>query len=121
MEESRKYETAKHIFSAAGFALNAGLLIYLWGSGWTIRLRDFAERIGSARSPSMVVLVYFAVLGVLFTVIRMPLSALSGYYLEHHFRLSRQSFRGWILDQLKGIVLGAVIGLAGVEIIYAFL
>ena len=121
MEESRKYETAKYIVGAAGFVLNTGLLIYLLTSGSTLRLRDFAERMTGSSMGSMVVLVYFAAVGVLFTVIRIPLDVFSGYYLEHRFGLSRQSLRGWIFDLLKGLALSAALGLVGMEIVYGLL
>jgi len=118
MEESRKYETAKYLVSIAGFVINTGLLIYLLVSGLTLKIRDFAARAGADWAG---VLVYSVVIGVLFTVVEVPLDFLSGYYLEHHFGLSRQTIGGWIKDQIKGLVLGAVFGLAGIEIIYALL
>src|ERR1051326_1163265 len=107
MEESRKYETAKYVVNLAGFVLNAGLLIYLLKSGWSVRLRDVAERTAvhapAWSVPAVVVLIYFAVIGVLFTAIQIPLDFFSGYYLEHHFRLSRQSPGSWVWDQIKGL------------------
>lgn len=69
----------------------------------------------------MVVLVYSVAIGVLFTAIQLPLDLFSGYWLEHHFGLSRQTFGGWLWDQLKGIVIGSIFGLAAVETIYAVL
>lgn len=119
MEESRKYETGKYLVSAAEFVLNAGLLIYLLKSGWTFRARDFAY--GFSSSSWVVVLVYFVVIGVLFTVIQIPLEFLSGYYLEHRFGLSRQSLGAWILDQVKGTLLSSVFGLLAMEVIYGLL
>src|SRR5689334_18430687 len=116
MEDSRKYEAAKYIVSAAGFLLSTFFLIYLLVSGWTFRIRDFASHVSS--SPWMVVLVYFAVIGLLFTILQLPLDILSGFYLEHRFGLSRQSLGGWAWDQAKGLVVGSVLGLIAVEGIY---
>jgi STE24 endopeptidase len=121
MEEPRKYETAKYVVSAAGLFLNTGLLIYLLSSGWTFRLRDLAEQTAGGWSHLMVIAVYFAVLGVLFTVAQIPLDFFSGYYLEHRFGLSRQSIGSWIVDQLKGLAIGGVFGLFAMEIVYGLL
>jgi STE24 endopeptidase len=119
MEESRKYETAKYIVSVAGFVVSTTLLIYLLTSGWSVRIRDIAERVSA--SQSVVVLGYFVIVGGLFTLIQMPFDFVSGYFLEHRFGLSRQSFGGWVWDQVKGLALGSVFGLLGMEVIYALL
>ena len=121
MEDSRKYETAKYIVSAAGFVLNTILLIYLLVSSWSFKIRDFAEQIAPASLPSMVVLGYFSVIGILFAVLHLPLDFISGYILEHRFGLSRQTRRGWASDQLKGLLLGAGLGLIAAETVYYLL
>jgi STE24 endopeptidase len=119
MEDSRKYEAAKFIVGGVGFILNAFFLIYLLASGWTFRIRDFAA--ATAAAPWAVVLVYFAVLGVLFTLLQLPLDVLSGFYLEHRFGLSRQSLRAWIWDQIKALLLGAGFGALAMEGVYALM
>src|SRR5205814_5904099 len=108
MEDSQRYERFKYAVSATGFVLNAALLIVLYRSGWTIRIRDFASSVAPA-IPSVVVLVYFTVLGVLFTLLQIPFDFLSDYFIEHRFGLSRQSLRDWIVDQVKGLALGSVL------------
>src|SRR5205823_3858185 len=60
-------------------------------------------------------------IGVLFTVVQIPLDFLSGYYLEHHFKLSRQSLGSWIWDQVKGLAMVAILGLSALELIYGLL
>src|SRR5262249_45982986 len=94
-------------------------LFYLLASGWTYRIRDFAH--GVTPLPAMVVVVYFAVIGILFTLLQLPLDVLSGFYLEHRFGLSRQSLRAWILDQVKGLAVASVLGLGAVEAIYGLM
>jgi STE24 endopeptidase len=120
MEESRRYEAFKYLISSAGFVINAALLLLILKSGWTFELRDFATAL-FPHYAFVVVFVYFAVLGVLFTVIQLPLDFLSSYYLEHRFGLSRQTLRSWIVDQLKGAAVGATLGLAAAELVYALL
>jgi STE24 endopeptidase len=120
MEDARRYEITRYIVSGVGFFINAGVLISLFTSGWTFRIRNLAEHLGSGR-PTVVVLVYFAAIGLLLSVMQIPLEVFSGYYLEHRFKLSRQSFRGWMFDHLKGLGIGALLGLGAAEILYALL
>src|SRR5215813_2746542 len=117
MEDARKYETAKYLVSGVSFVLNAVLLIYLLTSQSTFRIRDFALRLTPDGWPSLTVLGYLVVVGAIFTVVQLPLDFLSGYFLEHRFGLSRQTLSSWIFDQLKGLILGAVIGLLSAEIV----
>jgi STE24 endopeptidase len=121
MEDARKYETAKYVVSGVAFVLNAVLLIYLLTSQSTFRIRDFAQRLTPDGWPSLTVLAYFVVVGAIFTVIQLPLDFFSGYFLEHRFGLSRQTLWSWIFDQLKGLILGAVIGLLSAEIVYGLM
>lgn len=121
MEDARKYETAKYVVSGVAFVLNAVLLIYLLTSQSTFRIRDFAQNLTPHGWPSLTVLIYFVVVGTIFTVIQLPLDFFSGYFLEHRFGLSRQSLSSWVYDQVKGLLLGAGIGLIGVEIVYGLM
>src|SRR2546427_10430957 len=105
MEDARRYESSKYIVNAVGFALNTIVLIYLHVSGSTFAIRNFAVRVAPGPYPSVVVLVYFAVIGVILTALQLPLDYLSGYHLEHRFGLSRQSRRDWFSDQIKGFAL----------------
>ena len=119
MDESQRYESAKRFASVTGFVLDVVILIYLLTSHLSIRLREFAETIST--SPWLGIAVYIVAVGAIFKVFDLLLSFYSGYILEHRFGLSRQSMGSWAKDQLKGIAVGAPLGIAGVEMIYAFL
>lgn len=58
--------------------------------------------------------------GVYFSII-LPLSYYEGFVLPHRFELSNQTLMGWVVDQIKGILLGAFLGGLILEIIYAVL
>ena len=53
--------------------------------------------------------------------IDLPLGYYEGFVLPHRFSQSTQSFKDWVLDQLKGIAIGAPIGLIVLEMLYTFL
>ena len=69
----------------------------------------------------MAIAVYFGVIGILLTLLQLPLDYFSGYYLEHRFGLSRQNLSSWIIDQLKGLAVGVVFGIVAAEIVYYLL
>ena len=54
-------------------------------------------------------------------LINLPLSFYQGYILPHRFDLSTQNLSDWITDQVKGILIGGIIGMIMLEIIYAIL
>jgi STE24 endopeptidase len=119
MDEPKKYESIKHAVSITAFVLDALLLIYLLTSGWSLRIRSFAESI--SQSDWMIVLIYGVVIGGLFKLIDLPLSFYSGYVLEHQFKLSRQTFLDWSKDQFKAVLIGAPLMIAAIEVIYQLL
>lgn len=78
-------------------------------SGFSARLRDLSERLAPRRlGPVMP----FAAVGmVLSFLVSLPLSYLSGYAVEQRYGLSNQSRRSWLVEQIKGLGVGALIGL----------
>lgn len=54
---------------------------------------------------------FVVILGLISSIIFFPISFYSEFILEHKYNLSNQSFRRWIWENLKGIMVGSVIGL----------
>lgn len=54
---------------------------------------------------------YVTVTGIIMGVLFSPFSFYSGFYLEHKYKLSNQTFAKWMLEGLKGLLVSAVIGL----------
>jgi STE24 endopeptidase len=50
-----------------------------------------------------------AFLALLTSLVTLPLSFVQGYSIQHAWGLSTQSLGGWVMDQLKGLVIGSVI------------
>ena len=119
MDAPKRYESTKHVIAVVSFVIDVLILLYLLKSGSSIRIRQFSESLSNSRW--IVVATYtFLVVG-LFKLFDLPLSFYSGYWLEHRFGLSRQSFGGWVKDQLKSLALGMVLALATVEFVYELL
>ena len=56
--------------------------------------------------------------GLPYFILTAPLSYYSGFVLPHKYEQSVQSFTDWLLDQLKGLAISAILGLIILEIIY---
>lgn len=84
--------------------------------GWTISLREWL----SVFTPNEWILVpaFIAVFGGVYFLVNLPLSYYSGFVLPHRFGQSNQTLKDWIIDQLKGIAVGAPISLILLELLY---
>jgi STE24 endopeptidase len=97
-------------------ALYAGAWLFL---GWSISLRTWLTDHWSAfANPWLLVPAFVAVFGGIYSVINLPLGYYSGFVLPHRFGQSNQTFKGWVIDQLKGMAVGAPIGLFLLEMLY---
>jgi len=87
--------------------------------GWSAALKGALG--GLTDSPWLLVLLYALVFGGIYFLLSLPLSYYSEFTLPHRYGQSNQSLGSWVMDQLKGILVGGVIGGVLLEIIYAVL
>ncbi len=99
---------------AAGAIYTVAWLVLGWSSG----LRNSLMSIPLLESPWLLVPAFLLVFGGIYFVIDLPLSYYSGFVLPHRFEQSTQSLRDWIVDQVKGLAIGAPLGLIMVELLY---
>jgi len=85
-------------------------------TGWTITLRDWLTTISP--NPWFLVAGFIVVFGGIYAVLTLPLDYYSGFVLPHRFDQSNQTLKDWIVDQLKGLAVGAPIGLLLLELLY---
>jgi STE24 endopeptidase len=69
-------------------------------------------------NPWLLVPVFVSVFGGVLLLIGLPLNYYSGFWLPHRYGQSTQSLKDWIVDQVKGLLIGAPIGLVMVELLY---
>jgi STE24 endopeptidase len=75
---------------------------------WSARMRDLAVRITRFRPLQTVI--YWVLFFVVVSVLTFPLSVFEGYFREHKYGLLNQTFGPWMIDQLTGLGVGAVLG-----------
>jgi STE24 endopeptidase len=66
----------------------------------------------------LLIALYIAIFGGAYFVINLPLGYYSGFILPHRFDQSNQSLKDWVVDQLKGLAIGAPLGLLMLELLY---
>jgi STE24 endopeptidase len=93
------------IEQALGLALPALMLI----TGLSARLRTFASVVARGHFyPTLVV--YLALVALLLFVVQLPLTVYVGYVREHAYALSTQRLSKFAGDELKGLVIGLIVG-----------
>jgi STE24 endopeptidase len=76
--------------------------------GWSASMRNFAARLTRFR-PLQTLMVWVEFL-VITSLIQFPLAIYEGYIREHKYGLATQTFGPWLGDQLKGLLIGVVLG-----------
>ena len=84
--------------------------------GWAISLRTTLFAVTT--NEWLLVPLFVAVFGGIFFLLNLPLGYYSGFVLPHRFDQSNQSLKDWIVDQLKGLAIGAPLGLILLELLY---
>lgn len=84
--------------------------------GWAVGLREWLTTLTT--NEWLLVPAFVAVFGGISSLVNLPLSYYSGFILPHRFGQSNQMLKGWIIDRLKGLAVGAPLGLILLELLY---
>jgi STE24 endopeptidase len=84
--------------------------------GWAIAFRDWLTTFTS--NEWLLVAFFVAIFGGIYSIIDLPLGYYSGFVLPHRFGQSNQTFKEWVIDQLKGLAIGAPLSLILLELLY---
>jgi STE24 endopeptidase len=114
--EARQYSRLHRWISLSDTSLGIAFLVVILTTGWTRDFRDIALRL--AHEHYVLALFYYVLLLTLLSkAISIALDIYS-FRLEHRFHLSNQSTGAWIVDELKGWVVGAVMATLLAELVY---
>jgi STE24 endopeptidase len=87
--------------------------------GWAVALREWLTNSWTPfQNPWLLVPVFAAIFGGIFSVLNLPLGYYSGFVLPHRFGQSNQTLKGWIADRIKGLAIGLPLGLILIELFY---
>jgi STE24 endopeptidase len=90
------------------FLASSFVFILLLATGWSARMRDWAERV--TRFKPIHTFIYWVEFLVFISVLTFPLGVYEGFVREHKYGLATQTFGPWLGDQLKGLAVGVVFG-----------
>ena len=90
------------------FAFGAFIMWLLLSRGWSARMRDRAER--ATRRPSLRVLYTWLMFLGAVTLLDFGPTLYEGYFREHKYGLSNQTFGAWLGDWGKGLAVSAIFG-----------
>src|ERR1700681_4250875 len=114
--EARRYNRIRRWLGIADFVVAFGFLIVLLLTRWSNWLRDVAYRLGF-QNYSLSLFMYLVLLLVISKALALGLEYY-GFLLERRFNLSTQRFRSWAWDEVKGFLVGLVLGGVLVEVLY---
>ncbi|MBI3152788.1 MAG: M48 family metallopeptidase [Chloroflexi bacterium] len=92
--------------------------------GWSISIRTWLSTLITENwslipgSDWLIIALYIVIFGSAYAIINLPLGYYSGFILPHRFGQSNQSLKDWVVDQLKGLAIGAPLGLLMLELLY---
>jgi Zn-dependent protease with chaperone function len=113
--EVRRYNRIRRWLGIAEMLLGLALLLALLLTGWTHWLQSVAYDV--SESYALALFLYVLMLIVLSKIISLGLDYY-GFRLEHRFQLSNQKLRAWVWDEIKGLLLAAVLATILVELLY---
>jgi len=90
------------------FVYLAAATLVMLRTGFSAWMRHLAERL-TRRSP-LQTMIYWTEYLVAISVATFPLTVYEGFFREHRYGLSNQTFGAWMGDELKGLALGVVLG-----------
>lgn len=119
MDKAKKYNNIKlAIGIGEGIASFVLILLFVW-LGFSLQLENYLSKYFS--NPYLLFIAFVLVIGFVGSVISFPVSWYSGFYLEHKYNLSNQTFWKWIMEGLKGLLVSLVIGIPILLTFYFFL
>jgi STE24 endopeptidase len=109
VDSAKKYNNIKlAIGIGEGVVSFILILLFVW-LGYSEELELYLSVYFS--NPYLLFLAFLFVIGLAGSILSYPVSYYSGFYLEHKYNLSNQTFWKWILEGLKGLLVSLVIGL----------
>lgn len=106
--DSKKYNNTK-LAIGIGKAIISFILLYLFiALGCSNWLQNYIQVI--TVNSYLVFLIFVFALGIFSSILFMPVNIYTGFYLEHKYKLSNQTFFKYFIENVKSMLVGLVIG-----------
>ncbi len=108
-EKALRYYHGGNVIWIVEQFLGLAIPLLILFSGFSAQLRAFASSLARGHFyPTL--LIYLVAFSIITSLIQLPLSYYVGYVREHAFGLSTQQLSKWIGDELKGLLVGLIVG-----------
>ncbi|RKY91650.1 MAG: M48 family peptidase, partial [Ignavibacteriae bacterium] len=107
--DAKRYNNIKlAIGISKGIASFILILFFIW-FGYSLRLENYLSQF--IPNSYILFICFILIIGFVSSIISFPISYYSGFYLEHKYNLSNQTFGKWIWENFKGLLVSLVIGI----------
>lgn len=117
--KAKEYSRISRRLMVADLLLSTVYVLAWLVFGWSAALKNWIT--GFTTHEWAVVILYLIGFGGIYLLLNLPLSFFQDYTLPHRFGQSTETLKGWVVDQVKGLVLSAVLGGLVLELIYLVL
>ena len=115
-ERRVRYSRTKLALALGAEAWSWLVLATLLLTGLSAGMRDLSRRALPGGRGSLAVYVVLLLLAT--WLLALPVTYYSGFVVEHQYGLSTQTLAGWLSDQVRGLALGAAVGIPLVAALY---
>jgi STE24 endopeptidase len=106
---SKKYNNTKLAIGIVK-AIVSFILLYLFiALGYSLSLQKHIQSF--IENSYLVFITFVFVIGIFSSILFMPINIYTGYFLEHKYNLSNQTFFKYFIENLKSMLVGLVIGI----------
>jgi STE24 endopeptidase len=106
--EMERHSRIRNILYFAGFLYGLAVLLLILATRLSRRMADVARRMG--KKYFLAAMIYFVFFTLISTLLSFPLDYYSGFVLPHQFDLSNQNFSEWLVEGLKQLGIGLLLG-----------
>ncbi len=106
--DSKKYNNTKLAIGISKTIFSFVLLLLFISFGYSNWLQNYIQTF--VQNKYLVFLIFGFTLGVFSSVLFMPINIYTGFYLEHKYKLSNQTFFKYFTENVKSMLVGLAIG-----------
>jgi len=106
--DSKKYNNTK-LGIGISKAIISFVLLYLFiALGYSLKLQNYFQTF--TENSYLVFILFVFAIGIISSIFFMPVNIYTGFYLEHKYNLSNQTFFKYFIENVKSTLVGLVIG-----------
>ncbi len=106
---SKKYNNTR-LAIGIGKTIISFILLYLFiALGYSVLIQNYIQNF--TENSYLVFLIFVFTIGIFSSILFMPINIYTGFYLEHKYELSNQTFYKYFTENVKSMLVGLAIGI----------